>query len=86
MGAPPPTYLGWAIATTLLCCLPLGIASIVFSSQVNSKWNLGDAHGARMSSRRAKQFAAWSAGSVGIILALYLVLALVGGGLSAIEG
>ena len=37
-GAPPPNHLVWAILSTLFCCLPLGIASIVFAAQVNSKY------------------------------------------------
>ena len=60
-GAPPDNYLVWAILSTVLCCLPLGVASIVFSSQVNSKFAAGDLAGAQESSRRAKNFAIWSA-------------------------
>ena len=60
-GTPPDNYLVWAILSTVLCCLPLGIASIVFSSQVNSKFAAGDLAGAQESSRRAKNFAIWSA-------------------------
>ena len=62
-GAPPPNYLVWAILSTILCgCtsvlgLPLGIASIVFSSQVNSKWAMGDIAGAQAASAKAKTFA-----------------------------
>ena len=40
---PPPNYLVWAILSTVLCCLPLGVASIVYAAQVNSKWYAGDA-------------------------------------------
>lgn len=60
-GAPPPNYLVWAILSTVLCCLPLGIASIVFAAQVNSKWAMGDIAGAQASSEKAKKFAIWSA-------------------------
>ena len=66
-GGPPPNYLVWAILTTLFCCLPLGIASIVYAAQVNSKYTAGDVAGARASSQRAKQFAIWSA-VVGIVV------------------
>ena len=34
-GTPPPNYLVWAILSTIFCCLPLGIASIVFAAQVD---------------------------------------------------
>jgi hypothetical protein len=57
---PPPNYLVWAILSTVLCCMPLGIASIVFAAQVNGKWLAGDAQGAFDSSRKAKTFALWS--------------------------
>jgi hypothetical protein len=78
-GEPPPNYLVWAILSTVLCCLPLGVASIVFAAQVNNKWAVGDIAGARESSEKAKKFAIWSAivsvvGTV-IIIALFIALA-----------
>ena len=73
-GAPPPNHLVWAILTTLFCCLPLGIASIVFAAQVNSKYTAGDYAGAQESSRKARQFALWGT-IVGVVLiVLYLVI------------
>jgi predicted secreted protein len=60
-GAPPPNYLVWAILSTLFCCLPLGIVSIVYAAQVNTKFAAGDVAGAQDSSAKAKQFAIWSA-------------------------
>jgi hypothetical protein len=77
-GPPPPNYLVWAILTTLFCCLPLGVASIVFSTQVNSKWQVGDYAGAQEASSRAKNFALWSALSsiiIGVLLFAFLVVA-----------
>jgi len=64
---PPPNYLVWAILTTLCCCLPLGVVSIVFAAQVNSKWVAGDRAGAVDSSKKAKTFAIWSA-VIGVLL------------------
>jgi Interferon-induced transmembrane protein len=72
--APPDNYLVWAILSTVLCCLPLGIASIVFAAQVNEKWARGDVAGAMESSRRAKQFATWSV-LVYLGLAVVIVIA-----------
>jgi len=74
-GSPPPNYLVWAILSTVLCCLPLGVASIVFAAQVNNKWTMGDVAGAQIASRRARQFAIWSAISAGVIAVLYVVIA-----------
>ncbi len=78
-GAPPPNYLVWAIVSTIFCgclplfSLPLGIASIVFSTQVNSKWAMGDVAGAQEASEKAKKFAMWSA----IVTAIVTVIAVV---------
>lgn len=76
-GSPPPNYLVWSILTTIFCCLPLGIASIVFSAQVNGKYAGGDVAGAMESSRKAKQFAIWSAAAGVIVLVLYILLIVV---------
>ena len=75
-GEPPPNYLVWAILSTVLCCLPLGVASIVFAGQVNTKWAAGDIAGAHASSVRAKNFAIWSAVAtlVGAVLSIAFVI------------
>lgn len=81
-GAPPPpappNYLVWAIVTTLLCCLPLGIVSIVFSTQVNTKWMAGDQPGAVKASRNAKNFAIASAAAGAVVLLVGVLLAVLG--------
>ena len=81
-GAPPPNHLVWAILSTLFCCLPLGIVSIVFAAQVNSKWSAGDVAGAYEASQKARRWAMWSAiiGLVGVVL---YILAVVVGGVSS---
>ena len=71
--APPPNYLVWAILTTLFCCLPLGIASIVFAAQVNSKYSAGDIAGAKVASDRAKQFAIYSAIVGAVVIVIYVL-------------
>lgn len=50
----PDNYLVWAILATLCCCVPTGIAAIVFAAQVDSKWASGDYAGAQESSEKAK--------------------------------
>jgi len=57
----------------VLCCLPLGIASIVFAAQVNGKYQAGDLAGAQEASRKAKQFAIWGAVAGIVVAVLYLV-------------
>lgn len=61
----------------MFCCLPLGIVSIVFAAQVSGKWQSGDYQGAMESSRKAKNFAIWSA-VVGVIAAVLAALLFVG--------
>jgi len=77
VGPPPSNYLVWAILSTLFCCLPLGIVSIVFAAQVNSKHAAGDVAGALEASRKAKSFAFWSAGIGVAVLAIYIVVIVV---------
>ncbi len=66
---PPPNYLVFAILTTIFCCLILGIVSIVFAAQVNSRWNSGDTQGALDASKNAKLWA-WIAFGSGILIAI----------------
>jgi hypothetical protein len=75
---PPPNHLVWGILATLLCCPPFGIASIVFSSQVNSKWAAGDVAGAQVASAKAGKFALWAvlAGVAGVLLSLFVIFGL----------
>ncbi len=51
-----PNYLIPAILSTIFCCLPLGVVSIIFATQVNSKVQTGDIAGATEASRKAKMF------------------------------
>jgi hypothetical protein len=66
----------------VLCCLPLGVASIVFAAQVNSKWAAGDVAGARESSAKAKKFAIWSA-IAGVVVAVIYIILFVAAGLGS---
>lgn len=54
MQTPPSNHLAMAIISTILCCNPLGIVSIVYASQVNSKFQAGDYAGAQKASKNAK--------------------------------
>lgn len=68
----PPTYLALGIITTILCCLPLGIASIVAATQVEQKFQAGDIEGAEKSSKTALTLGLIAIG--GGILGLIFVL------------
>ncbi|HVE92505.1 MAG TPA: CD225/dispanin family protein [Actinomycetota bacterium] len=67
-----------AILSTLLCCMPFGIVSIVFAAQVNSKVAAGDQQGARESSANAKKWAIISA-VLGILPWGFFLLMFMGG-------
>jgi hypothetical protein len=69
-----PNHLVWAILSTLFCCLPLGIVSIVYASQVDGKRAAGDIAGAREASSKAGWWAVWSA-IAGPVLILVWILA-----------
>lgn len=71
--APPPNYLVFAILVTIFCCQILGIVSIVFAAQVNSKFNAGDFEGALNASKNAKLWA-WIGLASGIAVVLIVFL------------
>lgn len=50
----PPTYLVWSILMAVFCCTIPGIVAIVFSSQVSSRFAVGNVEGARRASRNAE--------------------------------
>ncbi len=74
---PPENYLIWAILSTLFCCWPVGIVSIVHASKVESAFNRGDYNGALDASQKAKKWALISAISAGIFWVLYCLLIVV---------
>lgn len=49
-----PNYLPWAIAATLLCCMPGGVAAIIFASKANSAKERGDYAAADAAAKQAK--------------------------------
>ncbi len=53
-GTTVPNYLVFAILATVLCCIPTGIAAIIFAAQVNGKLQAGDIAGAQAASNNAK--------------------------------
>lgn len=81
-----PNHLVWAILSTLFCCLPFGIVSIVYAAQVDGKRAAGDITGAHEASGKAKFWAMLSAGLALIPITLYLVFILFLGGLGVLGG
>ncbi|MBO9873179.1 MULTISPECIES: CD225/dispanin family protein [Xanthomonas] len=77
--------LVWAILTTLFCCLPLGIVSIVYAAQVNTKLAAGDVTGARESADKAKKWAIYSAITAVVLMVLYVIFLFALGGLGMMQ-
>jgi hypothetical protein len=77
-GVNVPNYLVFAIVVTVLCCLPTGIAAIVYAAQVNGKLAAGDVAGAQEASKNAKMWCLISVGAGVLIVVLYALVAILG--------
>ena len=73
-GAPSniPNYLVPAILATLFCCLPAGVVSIIFATQVNGKAAAGDIEGAMNASKNAKTWLFVSVG-LGLLSVIFVI-------------
>jgi heme/copper-type cytochrome/quinol oxidase subunit 2 len=78
-------YLIPAILSTIFCCLPLGVASIIFATQVNSKLESGDVAGAIEASRKAKMFMFIAVGSGLLVWVICIVLVVFVFGIGALS-
>lgn len=78
-----PNYLVPAIISAI-CCFPLGIISIIFAAQVNSKVTAGDTAGALEASKKAKMFSYIFIGLGVLGWGITLISWVVVGGLAAI--
>ena len=77
-GASVPNYLVFAILATVLCCLPTGIAAIVYAAQVNGKLQAGDLAGAETASKNAKMWC-WISFGLGLgVIVLWFAFAALG--------
>ena len=65
-----PNYLWQSIVVTILCCLPVGIPAIIFSTKVNSLVLAGKIDEAKGASAKAKMWCwiSFGLGLVGTIL------------------
>lgn len=84
LNKPPDNNLVWAITSTVLCCWPFGIVSIIKATKVNSLWSQGDYRGAQKSADDAKKWAIYSIAGAFIFWILYVVL-MVGFGVISYE-
>jgi Interferon-induced transmembrane protein len=72
-GPPPDNNVVWAILSTILCCLPLGVVAIIKSMQVNTLWAQGQYDAARASADDALKFSRWAAIAGIIVGVLWLI-------------
>ncbi len=77
-GPPPSNNLVWAILTTILCCLPFGIVSIVQATKVNGLWAQGQTAAAQEAADAAKKWAIIGA-IVGVVLNVLWIILLITG-------
>jgi hypothetical protein len=75
----PDSNLVWGILCALLCCLPLDVVSIVYSSRVSGLWAQGRYAEAQVASDTAKKWAIWGAAAGVVVLSIYGIIAVADG-------
>ncbi|WP_421842820.1 CD225/dispanin family protein [Mycobacterium sp.] len=70
----PDNYLVWAILCTVLCCLPFGIVSIVYSTKVSGLWAQGRYAEALTASANAKKWAIIGAITGAVVAVIFMVV------------
>ncbi|OBH74652.1 CD225/dispanin family protein [Mycobacterium scrofulaceum] len=80
----PDNYLVWAILCTVLCCLPFGIVSIVYSTKVSGLWSQGRYAEAQAAADNAKKWAIIGA-IAGAVFAVIMVILYVAIGVIAVS-
>lgn len=78
-GPPPENNLVWGILSTIFCCLPLGIVSIIKAAKVNDYWNMGHFDEAIKAAEDAKKWAIYSAITAVAGVIIYVLILLVFG-------
>ena len=73
----PETNMVWGIVCLLVCCMPIGIFSIIKSNEVTQKYNRGDYQGALKASKDAKNWAIYGMIAGGVFGILYVIFVLV---------
>lgn len=68
----PKSWLAESILATIFCCLPFGIAGIVYASKVENRFVAGDIQGSQEASKQAARWTKYSfiAGIIYIAIAL----------------
>lgn len=69
----PNSYLALAIISTILCCLPTGIISIIYATKVNSAYEDGKYEEANKASKSAKLWGLIGAGIAAFGWIIYFI-------------
>lgn len=77
----PDTNLVWGILTTIMCCLPFGLVSIVYASKVDTLWFAGRYQEACNASNLAKKWALAAAITTIVVFALYVIIMMIAYGI-----
>lgn len=75
----PKNHIAFAVLTTLFCCLPFGIISLIYAIQVNISANSGNFEMAEFSSEKALfwgKVALWCGAALYIVNSLFFLLPL----------
>jgi len=85
-GAPAQinNYLVPAIFSTICCCLPFGIVSIVYAAQVNGLLAGGNVAGAQKAANNAKMWF-WIALGSGLVFDILYALFMIGAGVAGMQ-
>ena len=70
----PDNNLIWAILTTVLCCMPLGVVAIIKASSVDNLWNQGQYEAAIKAAAEAKKWSMIGIGCGVAAIIIYIVL------------
>lgn len=68
----PQKYLIPIIITMFCCCMPAGVVALIYSCQIDSKYNMGDYDGAMKASKTAKTWMFVALGGGLLVWLLYI--------------
>ncbi len=75
----PKNWLVESILATVFCCMPFGIAGIVYAAKVDSLYNRGDYRGADFASADAKKWTMVSFWLGIVVIVIYFFIGVLGG-------
>lgn len=74
----PDSNMVWAVLSTVLCCLPIGIFAIINSNRVDELYARGDYQGAEEAAKASKNYVKWSVITASIAWIIAIILTVLG--------